>query len=76
MSDTARRQVTIIIWIAVLNGIGFGVYADYGPAQRLYVRRGYVPDGNGLYRGTEPVQPGTDVFVDDGLVLYLVKTRP
>lgn len=24
-------------------GIGFGLYADYGAAQRLYIQRGYVP---------------------------------
>ena len=29
-------------------GSGFGLYADYGAAQRLYVKRGYVPDGRGL----------------------------
>lgn len=29
-------------------GIGVGLYADYGAAQRLYVKRGYVPDGHGV----------------------------
>ncbi len=33
-------------------GIGVGLYPDYGPAQRLYVLRGYVPDGRGVvWRG-------------------------
>ena len=54
-------------------GIGVGLYADYGPAQRLYARRGYVPDGRGvMYRG-RPVAPGAPVPVDDDLVLYLTK---
>ncbi len=29
-------------------GIGVGLYRDYGSAQRLYIRLGYVPDGNGI----------------------------
>ena len=54
-------------------GIGFGLYADYGPAQRMYIRRGYIPDGLGIsYKGKQ-VEPGTEVPVDDDLVLYLIK---
>jgi hypothetical protein len=55
-------------------GIGFGLYADYGPAQRMYILRGYVPDGNGVTYNGSTAQPGTQVTVDDDLVLYLVKT--
>ena len=36
-SRVKRRSQTV--------GIGVGLTPDYGPAQRLYVRRGYVPDG-------------------------------
>ena len=57
-------------------GIGFGMYADYGPAQRMYVLRGYVPDRLGLMYKRKPVKPGEMVKVDDDLVLYLVKERP
>ena len=32
-------------------GIGVGMYSDYGAAQRMYVLRGYVPDGRGLVLG-------------------------
>jgi len=56
-------------------GIGVGMYADYGPAQRMYIQRGYVPDGMGLYHGKQPVVPGQDVPVDDDLVLYFTKER-
>ena len=56
-------------------GIGVGMYADYGPAQRMYALRGYVPNGLGLiYRG-QPVRPGQEVPVDDDLILYLTKER-
>ena len=54
-------------------GIGVGMYADYGPAQRMYVLRGYVPDGLGLYHGKQPVISGQTVPVDDDLVLYLTR---
>ena len=54
-------------------GIGFGLYADYGAAQRLYVKRGYVPDGRGIFYGAEAVVAGERYAVDDDLVLYLVK---
>lgn len=54
-------------------GIGFGLYADYGAAQRLYVKRGYVPDGRGVHHGGQPVVPGKCYPVADDLALYLVK---
>jgi len=54
-------------------GLGVGLYKDYGSAQRLYFRLGYKPDGKGLMYRNEPVVPGTWAFVDDDLLLYLVK---
>lgn len=57
-------------------GIGFGLYADYGAAQRMYVKRGYVPDGRGVMYDHQPVKPGTDVRMDDDLVLYFTKRKP
>jgi ribosomal protein S18 acetylase RimI-like enzyme len=56
-------------------GIGVGLYADYGPAQRMYILRGYIPDGRGLSYKNQPVNPGHDVFVDDDLLLYFIKER-
>jgi len=32
---------------AVKAGITVGLFDDYGPAQRLYAKRGYLPDGRG-----------------------------
>jgi GNAT superfamily N-acetyltransferase len=54
-------------------GIGVGLYADYGPAQKLYVRLGYRPDGRGLTYDNAPVTPGETIRVDDDLVLWLTK---
>jgi GNAT superfamily N-acetyltransferase len=54
-------------------GIGVGMTPDYGAAQRLYVLRGYIPDGNGLYYMGRPTQYGAAIKVDDNLALYLTK---
>jgi GNAT superfamily N-acetyltransferase len=62
---------------SALVGIGVGMNADYGAAQRLYVKRGYVPDGRGLIAHNRPVAYGETVAVDDGLVLCFTKdVRP
>lgn len=55
-------------------GIGFGLYADYGTAQRMYIKRGFIPDGRGIMYDNKPVEPGAHVCVDDDLCLYLIKT--
>jgi GNAT superfamily N-acetyltransferase len=54
-------------------GIGVGLYAEYGAAQRMYVHRGYVPDGKGVTYQDAYVTPGASVPVDDDLVLFFVK---
>lgn len=54
-------------------GIGVGMDGDYGSAQRMYVKRGYLPDGRGLFSHGHPVRYGETVIVDDDLVLYFTK---
>jgi len=54
-------------------GIGVGLYADYGPAQRMYIVRGYVPDARGVTYADEIPVPGSLVRIDDNLVLHLTK---
>jgi GNAT superfamily N-acetyltransferase len=54
-------------------GIGVGLHPGYNAAQRMYVRRGYVPDGNGVTVRDEFVREGQTVVMDDDLVLHLVK---
>lgn len=63
----AKKRSSII-------GIGVGLTADYGPAQRLYIKRGYVPDGNGLTDHYTPLTQGRMAMVD-GLTLWLIKTH-
>jgi GNAT superfamily N-acetyltransferase len=61
---------------SALVGIGFGLHPGYRAAQRLYVLRGYVPDGNGVFYRDRFPQEGEQVYLDDHLVLHLVKRRP
>lgn len=58
---------------SALAGIGFGITKDYGAAQILYIKRGYIPDGNGMMRNHQPLKYGEEVRVDDDLVIYLIK---
>lgn len=53
--------------------LGVGLYEGYGAAQRLYARRGYIPDGSGAWYGDRQVTPGRAYPVDDELTLYLRK---
>jgi len=55
-------------------GIGVGLSADYGEAQKLYVKRGYFPDGQGLTSHYHSVAHGSSVVLDDDLILWLTKT--
>lgn len=54
-------------------GIGVGLFSDYGKAQRLYVKRGYVPDGLGIWQNGKFLKYGDEIRVDDGLILYFTK---
>lgn len=58
---------------SLIAGIGVGMDPDYGAAQRLYVLRGYVPDGRGLHYKDRQVHHGQELTVDDSLALYLTK---
>ena len=53
--------------------LGVGLHAGYGSAQRMYVKRGYIPDGTGAWYANEVCSPYAECRNDDDLVLYLVK---
>jgi len=54
-------------------GIAVGLTADYGAAQRMYVKRGYIPTGAGLFADGKAPSYGEQVTVDDGLLLTFTK---
>ena len=53
--------------------IGVGLYSSYGSAQRMYVKRGYIPDGSGVWYQGKPLPPYEPCLNDDDLVLYFSK---
>jgi GNAT superfamily N-acetyltransferase len=70
LMDKAESEIAKVSSMA---GIGVGMDPDYGAAQRLYVLRGYVPDGRGLHYRGHHVKHGEQLTVDDNLALYLTK---
>ena len=68
----AAEQLARDRGIATL-GITVGLFDEYGPAQRLYGRRGYIPDGRGACRGQRPLSKGMHVTMDDDLIIWLTK---
>ena len=72
--DTAEKEAATKSQII---GIGVGLYAGpdggYGAAQRLYIKRGYIPDGKGVTYNYELTIPGNSYPLDDDLVLWFTK---
>lgn len=54
-------------------GISVSVHGSFGPAQRLYFKLGYEPDGMGVTYDRAPVDFAAFKPVDDQLCLMLVK---
>ena len=53
--------------------LGVGLHQGYGSAQRMYVKRGYIPDGSGVWYGDKVCEPYSACRNDDDLVLYFSK---
>jgi GNAT superfamily N-acetyltransferase len=70
LMDKAESEIAKV---SPMAGIGVGLDPDYGAAQRLYVLRGYVPDGRGLHYRDHTVKYGEQITVDDDVALYLKK---
>jgi GNAT superfamily N-acetyltransferase len=72
--DTAEK---VALTKSEIIGIGVGLYAGadggYGAAQRLYVKRGYIPDGQGVTYNYQSTIPGNSYTLDDDLVLWFTK---
>ena len=58
---------------SAVAGIGVGLTADYGAAQVLYVKRGYIPDGRGMIQDGKSVQFGETITIGDDQVIYFTK---
>ncbi|MCM1335148.1 MAG: GNAT family N-acetyltransferase [Bacteroides sp.] len=53
--------------------LGVGLHSGYGSAQRMYIKRGYLPDGSGVWYKDEICKPYGECKNDDDLVLYFSK---
>lgn len=54
-------------------GISVALHKGVGPAQRLYVKLGYMPDGYGVTYDRNPVDAGDMRPIDDDLCIMLLK---
>jgi GNAT superfamily N-acetyltransferase len=69
--DLAEAQIAARSQIA---GISVGLHPGYNDAQRLYIKRGYIPDGRGVTYNNRYLSEGETTILDDELLLHL--TRP
>lgn len=72
--DTAEK---IVLTKSQIIGIGVGLYAGedggYGAAQRLYIKRCYIPDGKSVTYNYESTILGNSYPLDDDLMLWFTK---
>lgn len=54
--------------------LSVGLHDGYGSAQRLYVKRGYIPDGSGVWYNGKQLEQYGDCKNDDELLLMMSKT--
>jgi GNAT superfamily N-acetyltransferase len=64
-AEVARRSGVV--------GIGVGLHPGYNAAQRLYVKRGYIPDARGITYRERFVEEGAYVVLEDELVIHFTK---
>jgi hypothetical protein len=50
-----------------------GLFSDYGSAQIMYIKRGYVPDGKGIFKINSYIKFGETITIDDDVNLYFIK---
>ena len=54
-------------------GLGVGLNPSYGSAQRMYCKRGYIPDGSGVWYKNRVCGEYEECCNDDDSVLYFSK---
>ena len=68
--EEAEKRVKLV---SIKVSLGVGLHSGYGAAQRLYIRRGYIPDGSGVWYRNQPLGMNATSQNNDDLVLYLSK---
>lgn len=54
--------------------LSVGLHYGYGSAQRMYVKRGYIPDGTGVWYKGHQLEQYAECKNDDDLTIYLLKS--
>jgi len=65
--EQEAAKVSDAVFLAV------GLHSGYGPAQRIYVKRGYIPDGSGVWYQGKPLEQYASCCNDDDLLLFMSK---
>ena len=64
-AEAAKRSDTVFLAV--------GCHSGYGAAQRIYVKRGYIPDGSGVWYQNKQLGQYEPCVNDDDLLLFLSK---
>ena len=67
VAEQEAAKVSDTVYLAV------GVHSGYGAAQRIYIKRGYIPDGSGVWYKGKPLEQYAPCYNDDDLVLFMSK---
>lgn len=54
--------------------LGVGLHSGYGAAQRIYVKRGYIPHGSGAWYQGKILEQYVPCVNDDDLIIYMSKS--
>lgn len=65
--EKEASKISKIVYLAV------GVHSGYGPAQRMYVKRGYNFDGSGVWYQGKQLEQYAPCVNDDDLLLFMSK---
>ena len=65
--EAEASKISDTVYLAV------GVHSGYGAAQRIYVKRGYIPDGSGVWYRGKPLAQYAPCCNDDELLLFMSK---
>lgn len=67
------RAEALIAERSKIAGICVGLDADFGAAQVMYARRGYIPDGRGILYDGKQLKFGDKTIVDYSLCMCFMK---
>lgn len=67
VAEAEAAKISDTVFLAV------GCHSGYGAAQRIYVKRGYVPDGSGVWYQNKQLDQYAPCVNDDDLLLFFSK---